>query len=345
MKHDLEMTFGEHLDELRKHLVRALLGLLVTTILCGIFYDQLLIALMRPYEIATHGMAETPRLILGNPLTGYVTTILLCIIVGVIVASPWVLYQIWSFIAVGLHAHERKFVNRYGPFSFVLFLAGGSLFYFLMLPMALKALMSPTMDIMVNGRTLIDPSFILKDYFNFVAVMTLVFGIVFQTPLIVMFLARTNIIPLRTLASQQRLVILIMTVVAALLTPTVDPISMAAMAVPLILLYELGLGLAWLSERAGRKRRAEEEAAEKAEEEAERAKEEAARIEREAARAREVTAEQIDTPSPGSSDEQPDTPSPGSSDEQTDTPSPGSSDEQTDTPSPGSSDDPYAPSD
>ena len=273
MKPDVEMTFTEHLVELRQRIINALLGLLVTTIVCGVFYQQLLVALMRPYLVATKGMPVQPHLILGNPLTGYLTTILLCIICGIILASPWVIYQIWAFIGVGLHPHERRFVHRYGPMSFVLFLGGGALFYFLLLPLGLQALMSPTADIVVDGISLIDPSFLLNDYFRFVAVMTLIFGIVFQTPLVVLFLARTHIVPLRTLARQQRFVILLMTVVAAFLTPTTDPVSMAAMAIPLIVLYEIGLLMAWFSERKQLREEREQEERERKEAEEQEAQE------------------------------------------------------------------------
>ncbi len=336
MKPDLEMTFGEHIEELRRRVIYALLGLLVAAIACGVFYQELQVALLRPYKRAYDAMlpkepeppgAEAPKtgpegakpaplppgsdralaaavtriedrlaaiekrlagiapaeaeavpragaapdsprysakfppphVMLGNPLSGYVTTILLCLIVGVIIASPWVLYQIWAFVGVGLHPHERRFVNTYGPMSFLLFVSGGALFYFLLLPMGLAALMSPTSNIVIDGVAMVDSSFLLRDYFNFVAMMTLIFGLVFETPLVVMFLARTGIIPLGTLARQQKFVILIIAVVAAVLTPTQDPVSMAAMGVPLLVLYEFGLLLAWLAIRRAKRKEAEED--------------------------------------------------------------------------------------
>ncbi|HUU09325.1 MAG TPA: twin-arginine translocase subunit TatC [Phycisphaerae bacterium] len=296
MRNDVEMTFGEHLEELRRRVIFALLGLLVSTVLCGVFYRTLLVALLRPYSQATQAMApegtvptppETkkpdatpgadspapppeqpqklpmspghePRLILGGPLTGYTTIILLCVICGIILASPWILYQIWAFVGVGLHAREQRFVRIYGPFSFVLFVAGSATFYFVMLPLGLQALMSPTSNILVDGKSLIDASFFLDDYFKFVAMMTLIFGVVFQTPLIVMFLARTGIVPLGTLFKQQRVVILILCVLSAVFTPP-DPVTMVMMAIPLIILYQLGLLLAWLAIRRKRQRGDEEE--------------------------------------------------------------------------------------
>jgi sec-independent protein translocase protein TatC len=331
MNPDVEMTFGDHIEELRRRVIYALLGLLVAAVACGLFYQELQVALLRPYKRAYDKMvpkepdteapkpgekgakpaplppgsdpalaaavgrieerlaaiekrldgvapAETvpqgdaasdsprysakfppPHVMLGNPLSGYVTTILLCLIVGIIIASPWVLYQIWAFVGVGLHPHERRFVNTYGPMSFLLFVSGGALFYFLLLPMGLAALMSPTSNIVIDGVAMVDSSFLLRDYFNFVAMMTLIFGLVFETPLVVMFLARTGIIPLGTLARQQKIVILIIAVVAAVLTPTQDPVSMAFMGVPLIVLYEFGLLLAWLAIRRAKRREAEGE--------------------------------------------------------------------------------------
>jgi sec-independent protein translocase protein TatC len=337
------MSLGEHLVELRHRIILALLGLLVGTALCGIFYEDLLTALLRPYYQALSNIeqiqapatppkdtpktdaapptapagtelapvaakavderlaaleariakleegrsATTPsasgakgapatatppsRLILSGPMTGYIMIILMCLITGVIIASPWVIYQIWAFVGVGLHPHERKHVYIYGPASFLLFIGGGSLFYFYILPVGLTALMSPTAGIKINGASLIDPSFMLDEYLYFVALMTLVFGIAFQTPLVVMFIERIGLVPLKTLVKQQRLVILIMVVIAALITPTVDPVSMTAMAVPLILLYELGLLAAWFTGRKRRKLKEAEEAADKARETAEEA--------------------------------------------------------------------------
>jgi len=184
--------------------------------------------------------------------------ILLCVICGIILGSPWILYQMWAFIGVGLHAHERKFVHIYGPFSFFLFISGAATFYFIMLKYGLRALMGPTIGIMVDGVPLIDPSFFLNDYFKFVAMMTLIFGVVFQTPLIVMFLARTEIVPLSTLVKQQKIVLMVLIVLSAVLTPQ-DPVTMVMMAIPLVVLYQFGLLLSWIYIRRRQRREAREE--------------------------------------------------------------------------------------
>ncbi len=334
MKQDVEMTFGEHLEELRRRVIYALVGLLVATVFCAVNYPFLLSAMLRPYKLAydemiadqvqaretekpegdaesatAEGETETPlpdspvgaavlslqerlgaiekrldaiapqpkaapdasedakapaekfprpRVIQGGPLTGYVTIILLCIICGIILGSPWILYQVWAFVGVGLHRHERAFIHIYGPFSFFLFIGGAATFYFVMLKYGLRALMGPTIGIMVDGVPLIDPSLFLNDYFKFVAMMTLIFGVVFQTPLIVMFLARTEIVPLGTLVRKQRIVLMILVVLSAVLTPQ-DPVTMVMMAIPLVLLYQLGLLLSWISIGRRRRRQAREE--------------------------------------------------------------------------------------
>lgn len=329
MKHDVEMTFGEHIEELRRRVIAALIGIIVAAAVCGIFYKEVVSALLRPYLEASEQIqaqmreelggtkkpkpaptppAETPaatppaegsetlaqlradvaalrkelaqlrarlegtktdesgesplapfakglppRIMLGNPLSGYLTILILCVIGGVFLSSPWVIYQFWAFVGIGLHAHERRFVRIYGPASFLLFIAGAALFYFYVLPLGLSALLSPTASIVIKGVPLIDPSLLLDDYFKFVAWMTLVFGVAFQTPLVVLFLARTGLIPLETMAKQQKYVILIMVVLGAVLTPTGDPISLALMTVPLIGLYQVGLLLAWLAQRKERR--------------------------------------------------------------------------------------------
>ncbi len=334
MKQDVEMTFGEHLEELRRRVIYALVGLLVATVFCAVNYPFLLSAMLRPYKLAydemiagqiqareteeTEGDAESataegetettlpetplgaavrslrqrlaaiekrldaiapqpkaapdapeegkafaerfprPRVIQGGPLTGYITVILLCLICGIILGSPWILYQIWAFVGVGLHRHERTFIHIYGPFSFCLFIGGAATFYFVMLKYGLRALMGPTIGIMVDGVPLIDPSLFLNDYFKFVAMMTLIFGVVFQTPLIVMFLARTEIVPLGTLVRKQRIVLMILVVLSAVFTPQ-DPVTMVMMAIPLVVLYQLGLLLSWISIRRRRRRQAREE--------------------------------------------------------------------------------------
>ncbi|MGB2997013.1 MAG: twin-arginine translocase subunit TatC [Phycisphaerae bacterium] len=280
MRRDSEMTFGEHLEALRAHIIRALVGIAVAAAICGVFYKPIVAGLIRPYKEASEALAarsetlpemptpdqETrrtvwppPRIIQGDPISLYIAIILVSLLLGAVVASPWVIYQAWAFVGVALYPRERRFVYAYGLASFVLFFGGAVAFYFLMLPIALQTLMGPASSIVVDGVPMIDPSLFIGKYLRFVAWMTLIFGVAFQTPIIVLFLARTGIVPLESLARKQKFVILLMCVLGAVLTPQ-DPVTMVLMAVPLIALYEVGLLLAWLSLRKRRGGRPEEAA-------------------------------------------------------------------------------------
>jgi Tat protein translocase TatC len=288
------MSLGEHLAELRHRVVLALAGLVISSIGCGIFYAELFNFIASPYERACHRLADTieagyardetatpghsqipddvkrqierlrnPRMLPGGPTTVFGTIIVICLAAGVLIASPWIFYQIWAFVGVGLHEHERKFVYIYGPFSLLLFLSGAVFAYFTLMLM-LQALMSIGTSIRV-----VDPSqYTLTDYVKFVAWTALAFGLAFQTPLVVMFLERTGIVPFGSLVRQQRIVILAMCILGAVFTPGTDPVSMASLTVPLILLYEVGLILAWLTGRKRRKLAAEERARQEAEDRA-----------------------------------------------------------------------------
>jgi len=289
------MTFTEHLLELRRRIIYALLGILISSCVCGVFYKEVMVALVRPYLRAWHhlglnaatsekppgenpGAANTaekgtpgaaaasktgpttptataypPRIILGSPIFGFMSIIIVTTVVGVFLCSPWVIYQVWAFVGVGLREKERRFVRTYGPASFLLFLAGGASFYFLILPVALAALMAPTSKILVEGLPLIDPSFMLDDYLRFIAWMTLIFGVCFQTPLVILFLVRTGLVPLGTLARRQKVIIFALIVAGALIAPSGDPFTCTLMAIPLIVLYEFGLLLAWISMRRARR--------------------------------------------------------------------------------------------
>ena len=295
VKSDVEMSLGEHLAELRHRVVLALAGLVICSIGCGIFYTELFNFIASPYEMACHKLAKdiedkyvaaattppneppkipddvkrqierlrNPQMLPGGPTTLFGTIIVICLAAGVLIASPWVFYQIWAFVGVGLHEHERKYVYIYFPFSLLLFL-GGTVFAYFVLRMMLQALMSIGMSI-----RMVDPSqYTLTDYVKFVAWTALAFGLAFQTPLVVMFLERTGIVPLGSLVKQQRMVILAMCIIGAVFTPGQDPLSMASLTVPLILLYEVGLFLSWLTGRKRRKLAAEERARQEAEDRA-----------------------------------------------------------------------------
>lgn len=156
---------------------------------------------------------------------------------SVLLASPWVFYQIYSFIAVGLYAHERRFVMLSLPFSVVLFVLGVLTCYFLAFPRMLDFFF------VTNDWLDIESDIRLNEWVGFSVILMLIFGIGFQLPLFMLLLERVGIITHEWMASQRRMAILVLAIVAAVVTPGGDPITMLFLAIPLYFLFELGLFL------------------------------------------------------------------------------------------------------
>ncbi|EMI46951.1 twin-arginine translocase subunit TatC [Rhodopirellula sp. SWK7] len=158
------------------------------------------------------------------------------LIVGAVLASPMIFYHLWSFVAAGLHSHERRYVYVYLPFSVVLFVSGVSLAFFLVLQYVLSFLLAfnSSMDVAIEPR--------LSYYVNFVLMLPLGFGIAFQLPLVMLFLQRIDLIQTNDYISSWRIATLVIFVISMVVTPA-DVTSMVALAIPLMLLYFLGIGL------------------------------------------------------------------------------------------------------
>lgn len=157
-------------------------------------------------------------------------------ITGVVVASPWIFWQVWMFVAAGLYPHEKNYVYLYLPFSMLLFVAGGGMAFFFVFEPVLDFLFS------FNKVLNIDPDPRISEWLGFVLILPLGFGVSFQLPLVMLFVNRLGLVSLETYIEKWRVAILAIFVISAVLTPA-DPISIFLMAVPLTLLYFLGLGL------------------------------------------------------------------------------------------------------
>jgi sec-independent protein translocase protein TatC len=158
------------------------------------------------------------------------------LIVGAIVASPMIFFHLWSFVAAGLHSHERRYVYIYMPFSVGLFVSGVVLAFYLVLQYVLNFLLAfnGSMDVSVEPR--------LTYYVNFVLLLPLGFGVAFQLPLVMLFLQRIDLIQTQDYINSWRIAIVVIFVISMLVTPA-DVTSMVALAIPLMLLYFLGIGL------------------------------------------------------------------------------------------------------
>ena len=171
------------------------------------------------------------------PLETFMIYFTVCMVTGLVIASPWVFYQVWAFIAAGLYRHERHYVKKFLPFSLILFLGGVFLCFFWVLPYTLQFLLE------FNVWLGIEPSLRISEWINFATILPLVFGVCFQTPLVMMVLQRVGIFTEETYRSKRRFAILIIVVIAAVITPTGDPFTLGLLAIPMIGLYELGIVL------------------------------------------------------------------------------------------------------
>ena len=198
--------------------------------------DEFLVELYFWKRIADSKQVRTSSLSAHEPFSIFVKAGLL---VGVLASSPWLFYQAWNFVAVGLYRHERKYVHIFLPFSLGLFFGGAALAFFFVFGPVLKFLFT------FNDWLNIDPDPRISEWLGFVIMLPLGFGIAFQLPLVMLFLERIGLFTVPTYLSKWRVAILVIFVIAMFLTPA-DPQSMLLMAVPLTVLYFGGVLLCYL---------------------------------------------------------------------------------------------------
>jgi len=314
---DSTMSLGDHLEELRFRLIRALLGLGVGLII-GLVLGRAIISFMQgPYNDATakllfsvepefqsdldsgdisealqqefkdNGVSLSPDVTTSKDLViwkgkrwlmtdkedrywvkkegdklniykliplqiiavaaGFVSFVKIGLVTGLIFSSPWVFYQLWMFIAAGLYPNEKRYVYFAAPFSAVLFIAGALFFIVVVAPITLGFLVK------FNERMLdVRSQFTFQHYISFVSHLMLVFGVAFQTPIAIFFLNRTGLVSVQALRRSRKYVLLAIFIVAALATPP-DVISQITLAIPLYVLFELGILLCYFAELKKRK--------------------------------------------------------------------------------------------
>src|SRR5262245_54398483 len=322
---DTTMTFGEHLEALRYHLWKAIVGLVIGTVAAFFFSERVIIAIQKPVTAAmidafdktpdavnksllesfkdwwasfskksavasevekktdpamivsldaravAEGLHEfdpesyplppkdaKPAMIsfsfentefgklitrmrnesllprTDGPDEAFMIYMKVSLIVGVIISSPWILYQLWLFIGAGLYTHERKYVYTYFPMSVGLFFGGAALCFFVVLPIVLKFLFG------FNDWLQLRPEMKMQTWITFALMVSVMFGVSFQLPLVMLFLERISLVSISLYREKRRHAILIIAFLSMILTPS-DPVSMMLMMLPLCVLYELGI--------------------------------------------------------------------------------------------------------
>ncbi len=232
---EVRATFIEHLQELRKRLIQALLGVAVGMALVGYWSENIYRWLMKP---VVQSLPEGQRHL---NYTSYLEPVMVYLKValygGIFVSAPFVLWQIWLFVAPGLYKREKKVVFPFLGFGTLLFYGGAAFCYLLVMPYAFPALQA------IAGADMV-PLLTMREQLTLELAMMLGFGVVFEVPVIIGFLSMVGLVSADFLARYRRHAIVVNVTLAAIITPTGDPFNLALMAVPMIVFYEIGILLA-----------------------------------------------------------------------------------------------------
>jgi sec-independent protein translocase protein TatC len=232
------MTFFEHLSELRKRIIYSLYAIGIGAFI-GVYVSKYVIKfIIRPIVKALTDAHLDPQLVYTHP-AGYLNTyITLGVYIGIVLASPFVLYQIWLFVAPALYKHERSAVTGFVFSTVFLFLAGIAFGYFITLPYILRFLVS-----FQGPISSIKPMITVNEYFDLVLLILLGLGLVFEMPILIFFLSLFGIVTPTFLWKNFRYAILIISVVAAIVTPTPDAMTMLIFMAPMVGLYFVGIAV------------------------------------------------------------------------------------------------------
>lgn len=244
---DDRMTLTQHLAELRARIIRSMLAIVVGIIIVLAFYDPVLRFLLRPYNrLCTRRGAEfcVAQLQSLGPLEAFSTRLSISTYGGIILALPVLMWQIWRFIVPALHAKEKRYAVPFVVCSVLLFLLGGLIAYWT-LDKALEFLIS-------WGGSEVRANFQVSKYISLVGLMIAAFGIAFEFPVLLVFLQLVGVLTPQTLLKGWRYAIMIIFVIAAVITPSGDPYSMMALAIPMTIFYLVSVGLGLIFQRRKR---------------------------------------------------------------------------------------------
>ncbi len=225
-----EGTLISHLLELRGRLLRSMIAILIVFLPLAMFSNELFTIVAQPL---IDKLPEGNSLIATSVVAPFMTPLKLSLVASIFIAMPYVLYQVWAFIAPGLYRHEKRFALPLFASSVFLFYAGTAFAYFIVFPLMFKFL---TMTTPVGVKMMTD----ISSYLDFVVLLFFAFGVAFETPVATVLLVASGLVSITTLKKNRGYVLLGIFIVAAFLTPP-DAISQTAMAVPMYLLYEVGI--------------------------------------------------------------------------------------------------------
>ena len=250
-KNDKEGGFVSHITELRSRLIHSFIFLFVFFIFCYFFAEYLYGFLVEPYAQAVKNDSIQRRLIFTALQETFLTYLRVAFFASFFVTSPFILIQIWKFIAPGLYDHEKIAIMPYLVITPILFFLGGALVYYLIMPLAIKFFLSfesaglaTSLPIQLEAK--------VNEYLSLVMKLIFAFGLSFQLPVVLSLLARVGVVDSEFLKTRRKYVVVIIFTAAAILTPP-DPITQIGLAIPLLILYELSIFSVRLIEKKSKK--------------------------------------------------------------------------------------------
>lgn len=237
---DVKMPLTAHLTELRTRLIRALLAIFVGFSICYAFADGLFVFLAAPLVELAHADPNASVHLIGTGVAeAFYTKLKVAVIGGIFIASPFVLYQIWQFVVPGLYDSEKRYARPFVLFGTLFFVAGGAFCYYVAMPLGYKFFVAEYATINVS------PEIRISEYLTFTSRMLLAFGVIFELPVGTFFLARIGLVTHQMMLRSLRYAIVAIFIVAAVLTPP-DVASQLLMAGPLLVLYVISIGVAYV---------------------------------------------------------------------------------------------------
>ncbi len=249
-----ETGFISHLVELRKRLINSFIFLIILFVLCYFFSEYIYGFLVDPYANAVKNDDIERRLIFTALQETFLTYLKVSFFTAFFITSPFILIQVWKFIAPGLYSHEKKAIMPYLILTPILFLLGGMLVYYLIMPLAIKFFLSFESS-GLNTNLPIQLEAKVNEYLSLVMKLIFAFGLSFQLPVVLSLLARIGVVNARFLKERRKYVVVMIFAAAAVLTPP-DPITQIGLAIPLLILYELSIFSVNMIEKKAKERNA-----------------------------------------------------------------------------------------
>jgi len=242
---DDRMTLTEHLAELRSRIIRSLLAVVLGVIVLLALYDQVLNFLRGPYnQLCADNKQVQCDLIFIGPLEGLTTRLQICTYGGIILALPVILWQVWRFIVPALHKNEKQYAIPFIFSSILLFLLGAVIAYYTL---------TPALDFLISwAGSGVKAEFTVNKYVSLVGLMMAVFGVAFEFPVLLVFLQLVGVLTPQVLMKGWRYAIMIIFVIAGVITPSGDPYSMLALAIPMSLFYLISIVIVLLFQKRRR---------------------------------------------------------------------------------------------